>query len=66
MTDQQVYEPLVQACHELGIPYQRAWKAVVSGAVVAVCEGGRWKLPRDQREALLLAVSGSEADNDAA
>jgi len=64
MTEQQAYTPLVAACHQLGVPYQRAWKAVVSGVVVAVHEHGRWQIPQDQLDALWHACSDSEAGHD--
>jgi len=64
MTKRQGYTPLTRACHDLHLPYQRAWRAVVSGAVVAVFEGGRWRIPPDQLDALWSACSDSEAGHD--
>jgi len=64
MTKRQGYTPLTQACHQRGIGYQRAWRAVVSGVVVAVYEGGRWQIPADQMDALWSACNDGEAGHD--
>jgi len=56
--------PLTQACHQRGISYQRAWRAVVSGAVVAIYQGGRWELPPDQLDALVYACTNGGGDHD--
>jgi len=64
MTKQQAYVSLTAACHQRHISYQRAWRAVVSGAVVAVYEGGRWQLPQDQLDALWHACNDGEAGHD--
>ncbi len=54
---------LTDACARLGIPYRRAWLAVVSGSICAVREGGRWQIPETELETLYLAcVDGVSHD----
>ena len=54
---------LIGVCQRHHLPYQRAWRAVASGAVVAVWEGNQWRIPDSEVDNLVLACrdTGVEA-----
>ena len=52
------YVSLIAFWQKHRVNYQTAWRAVVSGTVVAVREGREWRIPEGEIEGLKLACRG--------